>query len=111
MRVVQGSAWRNRLVAVGRPGDELKSGPEKKIGGPFNISVTGGSAGKTSATSESTTGKSVRRGGDFHPEGGRQLAGLSRQSMSPEEQRELGTFVWASAGRGGDFEKLQTTHK
>ena len=28
--------------------DELKSGPDKKIGGPFDIkTVTGGSAGKT----------------------------------------------------------------
>jgi len=50
MRVIQGIGLAAIVLSLSAAvrADELKSGPEKKIGGPFDIkAVTGASAGKT----------------------------------------------------------------
>jgi hypothetical protein len=49
MRVVLGIGLAATMLSLPPlRADEFKSGPEKKIGGPFNVkAVTGGSAGKT----------------------------------------------------------------
>lgn len=49
MRVMQGIGLAAIVLSLSAVrADDLKSGPEKKIGGPFNVkAVTGGSAGKT----------------------------------------------------------------
>ncbi|MFM8272841.1 MAG: hypothetical protein ACKODX_10970 [Gemmata sp.] len=49
MRIIQGIGLAALVLWVSTArADELKSGPEKKIGGAFNVkAVTGGSAGKT----------------------------------------------------------------
>ena len=49
MRVVQGIGLAAIVLSLSVVrADDLKSGPEKKIGGPFDVkAVTGGSAGKT----------------------------------------------------------------
>jgi hypothetical protein len=49
MRVIQGIGLATIVLSLSAVrADELKSGPEKKIGGPFDIkAVTGASAGKT----------------------------------------------------------------
>jgi hypothetical protein len=49
MRVIQGIGLIAIVLSLSTArADDLKSGPEKKIGGPFDIkAVTGASAGKT----------------------------------------------------------------
>lgn len=49
MRVVQAVGLTAVLLTLSAAGaDELKSGPDKKIGGPFNVkAVTGASQGKS----------------------------------------------------------------
>lgn len=49
MRVIQGIGLAAMVLSLSAVrADELKSGPEKKIGGSFDVkAVTGGSAGKT----------------------------------------------------------------
>ncbi len=49
MRVIQGIGLAAIVFSLSSVrADELKSGPEKKIGGAFDVkAVTGGSAGKT----------------------------------------------------------------
>ena len=49
MRLVQGIGLAAVLLSLSAAGaDELKSGPDKKIGGPFDVkAITGASKGKT----------------------------------------------------------------
>jgi hypothetical protein len=49
MRVIQGIGLAAIILSLSAvQADELKSGPEKKIGGAFNVkAITGGSTGKT----------------------------------------------------------------
>lgn len=96
-------------------GEDLKSGPDKKIGGPFDVkAITGEKAGKTLCYV-------CKFGGEERPavvliftqKADDNLVSLVKAVDAVQKTNEkLGTVVVGVSGvEAADFEKIQTTHK
>jgi hypothetical protein len=95
--------------------DDVKSGPDKKIGGPFDVkAITGEKAGKTLCYVCKYNGESrpavvlifTQKADD-------NLVSLVKAVDAVQKNNEkLGTVVVGVSGvQAADFEKIQTTHK
>ena len=95
--------------------DDLKSGPDKKIAGPFDVkAVTGDKAGKTLCYYCQYNGQ--QRPAVvmiFTQKADDNLVSVVKSVDAVQKSNEkLGTFVVGVSGvTAADFEKIQTTHK
>lgn len=103
------------LASSAATGDELKSGPDKKIGGAFDVkAITGEKAGKTLCYV-------CKFGGEGRPaavliftqKADDNLVTVVKAVDAVQKTNEkLGTVVVGVSGvEAADFEKIQTTHK
>lgn len=95
--------------------DDLKSGPEKKVGGPFDVkAITGEKAGKTLCYfCQYSAQKRPAVVMIFTQKADDNLVTLVKAVDEVQKNnKDLGTVVVGISGvEAADFEKIQTTHK
>lgn len=103
------------LVSSVATGDELKSGPTTKVGGPFDVkAITGEKAGKTLCYyCQFSSQKRPAVVMIFTQKADDNLVSVVKAVDAVQKTNEkLGTVVVGVSGvQAADFEKIQTTHK